>query len=436
MTTLTCPSGQAFDHHTNQCADASLVHCIETHHHHHKRSVDEEVHTVSIEKLKESTKEVYQNIKTLVKTTLQETVPTVYDRLKANYTPIFNSIRDDFEPVINDKILPRMEKFLVYAKRMGGKIFKKVQRSYELSNSTHVSVVSFADVLDEITKDMEPVLKLGRYFSARLSTPNRIKRSSEPHIFEIPELLLGYMEPALKDAFSSVTSMLSGNEDTFFSRIIMPIVFNLTGDPETMFNIKKVFWSSKAAFAPLVYEMLKRQSVFDGDGEIIRIPHEIVDEAKAFFYRETKPLIRAIFEKHLEFILSTCSKNTKLILETIDRVDYSSQSRVGLLRDSIERFMQKHLQVLQSSDSTHFSTYTITEIKKDLRPIEVTLLQIFMDYLGHLDNSVTRMLFNKESFLFKALAGEDTYAVPSGKSYDAAKTATKVSNRIRGARQS
>lgn len=49
LQTFTCPSGQAFNHVTSQCEDASNVDCIETmpehsHHHHehhhlHKRSV-------------------------------------------------------------------------------------------------------------------------------------------------------------------------------------------------------------------------------------------------------------------------------------------------------------------------------------------------------------------------------------------------------------
>ncbi|KAG8193267.1 hypothetical protein JTE90_027011 [Oedothorax gibbosus] len=429
MTTLNCPTGQAFDHHTNQCAEASTVHCIETqpdhhHHHHHKRSL-EEVHTVSIDKLKETTKEVFQNLRVLLKTTLQQTVPTVYDRLKTNYTPVFKGIYSDFEPVVRDKLLPRMEKFYVYAKRMSGKIFRKIQRSYELSNSTHLSVVSFADVMDELSRDMQPVLQLGRYFSARLSSPNRIKRSADGN-----EELFGDMEPALKRIFSSMTSTMSGNEDSLTSRVIMPIIFNMTGDEETKFNLKKVFWSTKTAFAPLIYEMLKIQTSPNVDGEVIRVPHELVNNAKNFFLTETKPIIKTIFEKHLQFILMTCSKNTDLLMDSLNRLEDSSRGRSGLLKDHIQRFVRKHMEVLKSSDSTHFTTYTITEIKKDLRPIGVTLLQIVVDYVGQLDSSFAKLLFNRQSSLVKALTGEDTYAVPSGKSYGDA----EMSNLIRGAR--
>ncbi|GIY84181.1 chitin-binding type-2 domain-containing protein [Caerostris extrusa] len=57
LSTFTCLDGQAFDHHTSQCADAATVHCIETgHHHHHKRSTDDMVHSISIEAMKKSTK--------------------------------------------------------------------------------------------------------------------------------------------------------------------------------------------------------------------------------------------------------------------------------------------------------------------------------------------------------------------------------------------
>ncbi|GIY68539.1 hypothetical protein CEXT_763841 [Caerostris extrusa] len=78
LSTFTCPDGQAFDHHTSQCADAATVHCIETgHHHHHKRSTDDMVHSISIEAMKKSTKDAAEKVRSVILEAIQEAAPTI-----------------------------------------------------------------------------------------------------------------------------------------------------------------------------------------------------------------------------------------------------------------------------------------------------------------------------------------------------------------------
>lgn len=392
----------------------ALMKSVEKAHTLHKRSI-EEVHSVSIEQLKNSTKEILKSVKSIVKTAIQETAPKLYNRFQTDYVPIIQSLKDEYESTFVKQVLPRIKKCYVYSKRIGSKILKKVHRSYELSNSTHINLVSLSDELEEISNDMQPFLKLGKYFASRLVKTGRVKRETDTPITNVPELLLGYLEPVLKGMFASMTTMFSGNENTLTGRVIMPVVIEMMNDEETMHDVKKIFWSSKAAFSPLIFEMLNRQSFYNPDGTIIRVPQDKVAKAKHFFYQETKPLIKKLLTKHLPLLLLKCSENTKLIFAAIDRVTLlSTKGNSLVLRDDIVRFIRKHATVMQTSSSSHINSYTLSEIKQDLRPIEVGILQVALDYVDSLEDSWLKIFFGRNSFMTQALyGGGETYAAPS-----------------------
>ncbi|XP_042910885.1 uncharacterized protein [Parasteatoda tepidariorum] len=182
MSTLNCPGGQAFDHHSNECRDQASVHCVETdhsHHHRHRRSEsdtesDEMVHSINIEELRDELKEFCQELRALIKAAVKDVAPTVYSQIETHYAPTLKKFKDEVMPFVNDKVKPKMEKSLNYAKKVAHRVFEKVYKSYELSNSTHVNLVSFSDLATDLAKDLEPVLKLGKYLSARLVQDKRV----------------------------------------------------------------------------------------------------------------------------------------------------------------------------------------------------------------------------------------------------------------------
>ncbi|KAG8193271.1 hypothetical protein JTE90_027015 [Oedothorax gibbosus] len=241
---------------------------------------------------------------------------------------------------------------------MGSKIFEKIHRSYELSNSTHINVVSFADIFEEISNDLQPFLKFGRYFSSRLTKNTRTKRETGKPITDVPELLLGYLEPALKELYSSATCMFSGNDNTLFSKVIMAVLLEIKNDEDSMLDVKKLScWSSKVEFSPLMFDVLKRQSVDDPEGTIIRVPRSKIVEVKAYFHRETKTLISKLLTKHLPTLVSKLAENTKLIFSSIERIKLlKSEGNAAVLRDDIMRFIRKHSALWKSESGSHTSS--------------------------------------------------------------------------------
>ncbi|GFY79657.1 chitin-binding type-2 domain-containing protein [Trichonephila inaurata madagascariensis] len=416
--TFTCPPGQAFDHRTSQCLDVSNVECIETDgHHRHKRS-DVQVHTIPIGDLKSNFLEAYRKIKPELKEALQKSAPSVYEVLEVEYFPVIESFIKDMAPIVEDKVLPRLKNMFDYSAKVAGRVIKKLSDSYELSNSTHINLVSFTDLAQEIGKDMEPVLQLGRYLSNRLAKSSRPKRSATVPINEAPELLVGVLEPYLKEAFENFVELFTGNEETLTGKVILPVVVSMLKDDETRLDIQKIFWSAKSAYAPLINEMLRRQSFFTPEGTLIRIPVSEINAAKAIYYRETKPIVKKLFRKHLALFFDTLADNMELFFDTLDRLRDASRDHIGVLKDSFIRFYRKHGNTLRSAKDGHITTYTFTEITKDLKPIEVTILQIAIDYMSRMENSWISTLFTRDSIIYRTLlGGEPTYAEPSGNGY-------------------
>ncbi|XP_054718551.1 uncharacterized protein LOC129227952 [Uloborus diversus] len=171
--TLTCPSGEAFDSHASKCAAASTVHCHETMPHHRHRREAETVHSISREEAKEAIVDLYNKIKPMLKEALKDVAPSVYDVIKTEYVPTFESISSNVMPLMKEKVWPRVKKAAQYSTRMGFRLFEKLNKSYELSNSTHINIVSMSDLAKDISKDLEPVLKLGKYFTERLLNQNK-----------------------------------------------------------------------------------------------------------------------------------------------------------------------------------------------------------------------------------------------------------------------
>lgn len=170
MTTLSCPDGQAFDHLSNECKEQDLVDCVETEHsHRHKRSTNVVVHSIEITELKFELKKLCEQVRYVIRSAVKEVAPTVYSQIEANYAPVIQKFKTEVMPFVKTKVVPRLQKAHAYIKRLSERVFEKVYRSYELSNSTHIVLVTFSDLARDIAKDLEPFLKTGKYLSSKLA---------------------------------------------------------------------------------------------------------------------------------------------------------------------------------------------------------------------------------------------------------------------------
>lgn len=183
LQTFTCPEGQAFHHLTSKCEDASVAECIETmgdhsehdhHYHHHKRSVDEveEYHTIDIQNAKTKVVEAYRAIKPIVLETMENVAPTIYVKFQRDYVPALKSFKDEVLPYFREKVLPQIRKEYRFVLNIMGQIFEKIYKSYELSDSNQITIVSFNDIVEQIANEIKPLLDLGRYLSAKALKKN------------------------------------------------------------------------------------------------------------------------------------------------------------------------------------------------------------------------------------------------------------------------
>lgn len=138
------------------------------HHHHHKRSV-EEYHVIDIQHAKTELLEAYRTIKPIVIEVIESVAPSIYSKYQRDYAPALENFKNEVMPFVNQRILPEVRKRYQFVVNLMGKIFENIYRSYELSNSTHITIVSFSDVIDEVTNEIKPLLELGRYLTAKVA---------------------------------------------------------------------------------------------------------------------------------------------------------------------------------------------------------------------------------------------------------------------------
>lgn len=277
---------------------------------------------------------------------------------------------------------------------MGARIINKIHQSMELSNSTHINVVSFADILEDFSKDFEYLRNvLTPYSQTSLMTHSRSKRS-----LAFMSSFMGYFRPVFKSVATSIARSIDGHDNTLTSQVFLPIIFELIDDPVTFNDLQKLFWSTQAMVSPIFYEMLKNQQS-GRYGSAYYIPQATINAVLQRLDYETKPILRKIMERHLPMILKRVSQNVKLIMQTIVRVEARSGPKVHVLKMQLLNFMKRHGDMFGSAGSSYINSNTLVAIKRDLLPIKTTLFEIFMDYMSHTPNAWGNLLANSFSTL-------------------------------------
>ncbi|GBM35095.1 hypothetical protein AVEN_220781-1, partial [Araneus ventricosus] len=393
MTTLTCPSGQAFDAEKMKCLEASSVTCTDNEHHRMKRSI--EVHSIAIKDMKSSAERTSREIAEAVKKYLQSTMPTVYEELEKTYFPIVNSVENDLLPLYKEKVSPKMKKGVSYAQKLFGRLFQKAYQSWEMSNSTHLNIVSLDDIVSDVSNDLKPVLQLGRYLSSKVLN-SRHKRWAD-------DIARSVGRPIAEDIFDSVLNFISGEQDTVMSKLVLPIVTELASDAETRFDIFKLIVALKSAFAPVMNEMYKRQLHDTPPGTIVHLPRYIVDKARNSFHTDSLPILGKIMRKHLRMILRMSGENLPLITSEAETLHSGFGQR---LRHEWIVFLEKHQSLFladNSYDYTHIHTKTVTEIIRDLQPIKSLLIEMFLNSMSTSPNALFKFFARADTVVMRLM---------------------------------
>ncbi|GFQ93642.1 chitin-binding type-2 domain-containing protein [Trichonephila clavata] len=229
MMTMFCPTGMHFDADLVACVDFSTYEDNLETIHRQKRS-DIMIHSISKEKLKQGALNFTETMGSSAMDILEDIAPSLHHIIETNYMPAINSIKNDILPMFNTKALSQVQKAYDYSKDLSEKVFRKLYQSWELSNSTHINVVSFSDIAEDVHEDLKPYLKLAKFLSGRMSK-TRSKRNAG---FErsIQQIISPFIEPVMKGAFKAIASAVTGGQDPFFNQLVLPIVEDMMADPE------------------------------------------------------------------------------------------------------------------------------------------------------------------------------------------------------------
>lgn len=133
----------------------------------------EEVHLIDIHLLRNKLTETYHSLKPLLKDIAADIAPSMYEKFAHTYLPKFWEIENDVLPFFEAKVYPQIKKYTTFGRKVAEKLVDKAYRSYQLSNSTHINIVSISDVIDEVYIEMKPILDLVKYLSTRMTMGNR-----------------------------------------------------------------------------------------------------------------------------------------------------------------------------------------------------------------------------------------------------------------------
>ncbi|GFT38353.1 chitin-binding type-2 domain-containing protein [Nephila pilipes] len=386
-----CPEGKIFDISSNSCIDISKYESEELH---RLNSTYIRFHFLPKEEIKQNIFSFIEHIESLANHALQESAPSVYELIDSEYMPIINLLQNDMLPILNKIALPQIKKVYNYSMSACERIVRKLYQSWELSNSTHVNIVSFSDIADDINNDINPILQLAKFLFPKMSQ-SRSKRSinSGMHVSPITSI---NAEPILKGIFRTVANAITGGEDPFFNQLVMPIVENMMADPKTMGQLRNVFWIAKNIYEPVAFDLIRNKLQIFGRGRISRQSENRIKVANFEFYKETKPIFAEILTNHLPMILKKSAQNIQIIYWKLDHLKKYSGDLIHEVKFDLFKFFLRHGEYILRDD---FNIETFSIMKKNLDVIKPKILRIFINYFSRSPNSWVNFLFSQNSIL-------------------------------------
>ncbi|GFR27214.1 chitin-binding type-2 domain-containing protein [Trichonephila clavata] len=393
MMTMFCPTGMHFDPFLIACVDFSTYEDTPETLRRQKRS-DIMIHSISKEELKQGALNFTEIIGSTAMDILEDIAPSLHHTIETNYMPAINSIKNDILPMFNTKALSQVQKAYDYSKDLSERVFRKLYQSWELSNSTHINVVSFSDIAEDIQEDLKPYLKLAKFLSLRMSK-TRSKRSVDLER-SIHQIISPFVEPFMKGAFKFIATAVTGGQDPFFNQLALPIVEDMMADPRTMNQFQQVFWMAKYAYGPVAFNFIASNLMGSNGGALSRQTEERIKQINFNFYMKVKPIFEEIFKRHLPMILRRSARNTEVIFWKLDRVQEYSGKLVSEVKKDLFEFFLRHGEYFVRDD---FDIETFSDMKKDLIAIKPKLLQISIDYFSRSPNSWVKFLFSRNSIM-------------------------------------
>lgn len=400
MQTLTCPPGKAFNQATLKCENASTFIC-------HWNGVE----VVNLDKANVN----LSNPETAIKPVIENVVPRVIIAFAKSLPHFLTPLQVRIFPYVHKVLHREFQTFQDYVNEISKKMSEAITLSNKYSNTTHYAFISVNGLFDPASEGMKKMISLGEYITNYLIVPVKSSEDQHPRSKrspEMPENAYSLVRPFLNGFFQELTYAFMGDSESFMTKVIMPTVYEMISEPESRYDLLGLWISVKASYAPLGWEMMKRQTYNTPEGTIIKIPRSIVDNANAMFYNHSMPVIYKLLGRHLGAFLHRAGDNVPTLIKNMKQLGKVKEPYAGVLNDAILNFIVKHGQLLQNSTSSHINFHTLTEIMNDLMPIKIVLFQVLKDFYSLGENNFLDKYIGEGSLLHKQLSEIPVYAKP------------------------
>ena len=280
--------------------------------------------------------------------------------------------------------------------------------SHATSKCEDANTIDCSETFDPPSESIKTIPSFADYMTSYLRQ-NVTEVSRSKRDIDMPEIVYSFISPLVSDIFEDLTITVLSDAESFMNNVILPTFYEVIGDSESRYDVLGLWISAKSAYAPVGWEMMKRQKHDTPEGTVIQIPRKIIEEANDKFYNNSMPFIYKLLDGHLGGLLHRAGDYVPVLIENLKNLDKAKIPYSGVLKDAILNFVVKHGQLLQNSTSTPLKFYSLTEIMNDLIPIKVTFLQILKDFYAQNKDSILDEYRGESSLLH---LGSQGYATP------------------------
>ncbi|XP_015915326.2 uncharacterized protein [Parasteatoda tepidariorum] len=396
MTRFSCPNGQAFDVLSNLCKNHHSFQCIEFGPSRQKRSAK----TIA----SSNTAKHQTQVKALSEENANISAPSSGLEKESKYIQILNRTKDDMIELFKDAVTPHVKESYLKVKSLSETI-NKMPATWQKIYNSNFSLATFFSVTQNITPNLNTFINFSSFLPTKESVQVKSKRSvNQLHLDNLQDIIETYIDPFISLASTFLNELLFDNKETLTRKFILPVINNVLNDEETQFDLHRIHWIVKATFAPIIADIYEQQTWNSPPGTVIRIPKSHIFSAWNTIEIKALPIVHKIIEKHSSMVFDRIYDNWIFIYDALYSFS-SSKSQLKVLMDTIQRFLDKHIAVIQTSDAKYFHAFTLEEAWQDLKPSIVNLLQILLQRNPQLHKNWINIFFNKNSYFYKVIFG-------------------------------
>ncbi|GFW42364.1 hypothetical protein TNCV_239611 [Trichonephila clavipes] len=103
----------------------------------------------------------------------------------------------------------------------------------------------------------------------------------------IHQIISPLVDPAVKGAFKVIATAVTGGQDPFFNKLVLPNVDDKMEDPRTMNLLQQMAWMAKYAYGPATFDLIRSNLMITIGVAISQQTEEEIQQINLNFFMET-----------------------------------------------------------------------------------------------------------------------------------------------------